>query len=966
MKDVILSKKHGDGVLIEDVSWIPVVLDLECLRVRDDVLLVFGFLLPEESVYYGFSCSSQNQNFALEVKAFLVSLIETFVWNKTNWSNVLLIGHNILGFDLLVLGGFLKNGDAQSAKRLCDSIIDGKNTRTKEMTEAKSESKLLKSKMAILDTLIAQQEAKTEKTNNLFAFKTELFLTQKSTIPPLEFCYYWQDFKLREVFDYNCNDTIYTYLVFTNYNGRGFMQTRRKLCEMFVKERNLANKQIPITQFYQALSITESQLITGFFGDMTDQKPPSFQTQPLSGEDIIYLNENYAFINEHKYNMQQTKGGFINLGGLNKEKLKPYKILDTECNPGLGGLHSIRTEVKKTEAKEEKLGFFGKVLTLAFSDENVVILNLDFRSYYIALLINLWQKRNPNSPLGGLLKRFNDVRLKLKEEKNPLDSIYKTATLSNPGNLNSNLSSVYDPQLYYSMTQNGQLLILELLNDLKAMVLKILDCNTDGICVVITHENLTKVMGVCDEFENQHNLKIDTRETIDYGLFFGSNKKIYRVQGSKKATVKGFPNLFGFSCIQNTITTWLDKRRFQFNHLDEFYTSLWECFKEQTCGGNFINFIDVDKNVKGHFLFYCPSKNPTFHFGYLKASESLCQVRAQPVCTKLFYFQNQEVLTGETIYNDLDFSAYWDLFCKTIFEGSYIRFLNQEFKADGKCRALTLENSFFFLNNDMVPYYKTSPFYEALNYFASLNLFAYFKRRNKMSFVKKFNFEKSRDVFLNQRQVNKMTYGEFMLRTYPFCFRNAASLCVKLDKLWEHAGILCFDFDNVSCLFQKRNEEIYNLFLFLCDAKREGLVIFSSPTNSPFDRFKVFVEISDAPNMPYKAIEKMFREKTGFRYFQIEQFAGVFGDNTDGQSLIHTKPKSHITLTYAELCCFPEKYAPKFSEKKKLSTKELVHLILFFLRKEVPYNGFVTILSTKIKKIILIGSIIMKTCHLLC
>lgn len=66
-----------------------------------------------------------------------------------------------------------------------------------------------------------------------------------------------------------------------------------------------------------------------------------------------------------------------------------------------------------------------------------------------------------------VLNKLNSMRLELKAKKDPNYAIFKVSTLAYTGSLNYAKSNVFFPKLYYSMTLNGQLLCLELLETLK-------------------------------------------------------------------------------------------------------------------------------------------------------------------------------------------------------------------------------------------------------------------------------------------------------------------------------------------------------------------------------------------------------------------------------------------------------------------------------------------------------------------
>lgn len=71
-------------------------------------------------------------------------------------------------------------------------------------------------------------------------------------------------------------------------------------------------------------------------------------------------------------------------------------------------MHSRQWEVKK----KDKRGFAGTQMLLGSSDEQNLIVMLDFQSFYVK---QLWDKIDPNNQENVLLNELNNIRLKLKK-----------------------------------------------------------------------------------------------------------------------------------------------------------------------------------------------------------------------------------------------------------------------------------------------------------------------------------------------------------------------------------------------------------------------------------------------------------------------------------------------------------------------------------------------------------------------
>lgn len=275
----------------------------------------------------------------------------------------------------------------------------------------------------------------------------------------------------------------------------------------------------------------------------------------------------------------------------------------------------------------------------------------------------------------------------------------------------------------------------------------------------------------------------------------------------------------------------------------------------------------------------------------------------------ILYFQETHDIDGdmlEKILENIDYAEYWNSFIKTTFSDSYINIVNKSIQNENNAFfVLDKKQTMGYFDTSMVDMYKKSPFFTALNTFASLKLFCFFKDRGKKSFPR-VKFDPEIELFVKKR--DKTSFASFMLQKFPNEFRSASSLCVKLEDLWSNHSIICLDCDQIVPLFQKKEPRVIKLLAFLCDAKENGLVVFSSPTNSPFDRFKVFVKITDFFGS-YKEIQTLVQNSEVGQFFKLEQFASVFGNNMDGQMLIPTNTKTHVELSINALLTLTETYS---------------------------------------------------------
>lgn len=145
------------------------------------------------------------------------------------------------------------------------------------------------------------------------------------------------------------------------------------------------------------------------------------------------------------------------------------------------------------------------------------IIDLDFGSYYPNLMINLnifpehLSKRFLN-----LFKRIVNERLEAKAAGNKtVADALKIVINSVYGKLNFDYGWLKDAKASYSVTLNGQLFLLMLIEELELEGIEIFYANTDGATAKVPVDKIDRFYEICKEFE----------EYVDIPLEFANYKK---------------------------------------------------------------------------------------------------------------------------------------------------------------------------------------------------------------------------------------------------------------------------------------------------------------------------------------------------------------------------------------------------------------------------------------------------------
>jgi hypothetical protein len=160
---------------------------------------------------------------------------------------------------------------------------------------------------------------------------------------------------------------------------------------------------------------------------------------------------------------------------------------------GLGGIHgSVESEVIE-------------------STDDRVVLDLDVTSYYPSLAI---ANRFYPKHLGTT---FCDVYADLKDQRvhypkgTPENAMLKLALNGVYGDSNNPYSIFYDPMFTMRITLNGQLLLCVLSEWLMQVEsLRLIQCNTDGVSIVVDRDKVNRVEFVCQVWEEQFKLSLES------------------------------------------------------------------------------------------------------------------------------------------------------------------------------------------------------------------------------------------------------------------------------------------------------------------------------------------------------------------------------------------------------------------------------------------------------------------------
>ena len=219
----------------------------------------------------------------------------------------------------------------------------------------------------------------------------------------------------------------------------------------------------------------------------------------------------------------------ISIDPNNKDFREVFEIGGVVHNISLGGLHSINNA------------------EIIIPNEDELLLDYDVNSYYPSCLIaNKLYPKHLGEEFIGIYKNIIDERLKAKKDKNSfLADAFKYAINGLSGNLQSQYSWTYDPELVVKLRINCQLMILMLIEKFDLLGAEIVQSNTDGILIKIKKSLLPEIEKAKDEWCKLTKLSMSKEEferfyQYDVNNYIGVKKGFKETKDPELIKRKGF------------------------------------------------------------------------------------------------------------------------------------------------------------------------------------------------------------------------------------------------------------------------------------------------------------------------------------------------------------------------------------------------------------------------------------------
>lgn len=493
----------------------------------------------------------EEQNDSQELYDFIQMLIEYDYW---------FVGFNNLEFDSQLLETFLDNYDT-----LWSDIVHLCYNQAQELISEKNEFNKW-------DFIIPEWKLRT---NQLDVYKQAHFdnMAKRSSLKSLQINLEWHNIldspykhyekltfeQIKEIEEYCWNDVEST---------EAFYKTRLENIQL----RNDLGKKYKINLLNKPDASVGTEILKVEYCKLSGRKFEEFKRERDTDIDFTF---DKIISDKVKFNTPELQKVLEDIKRYPPDKLKDYKFVfrGTKYTVALGGLHSDN----KNQIWEE--------------DDEYCLVDFDFGSYYPNLLIILGlYPPHLGQEFTQLVKDITDRRLRAKAEgdKKTAEQL-KISANSIYGKLGDKQSWLQSMRTLYTVTMNGQIFLLMLVEQLKDF--HVFMANTDGITVKVKRNKLDQFYSICNKFSEYLNIpveyahykkciftsvndyliqkvdgelkkkgdwitKFDWHQDNSYRIIRIALEKFF-IQGiSVEETIKNYPNILDFCAKKKSIGEW--------------------------------------------------------------------------------------------------------------------------------------------------------------------------------------------------------------------------------------------------------------------------------------------------------------------------------------------------------------------------------------------------------------------------
>ncbi len=324
---------------------------------------------------------------------------------------------------------------------------------------------------------------------------------------------YYNGFTNINTFDRYITNTILKSVIYYNINDVLITQKLYNYSLPELQQRIVISNKYKVNVISSSRSKVADKLISKFYESATGLKYWDYYNRKTYRNIIKFIDiiDNNIKFKTKQFNilLDSLKHTNFKVGHDKFSELILYK--GTAYNMATGGLHSVDS---------------GGIYT----NKHYSIIDVDVNSFYPAVLIN--RKVKPEHIANvfiDLVKMLMNLRLEAKQSNdNSTADILKITINAIYGKLGFEYGFLYDLKAMYTITINGQLYLLNLIEDLEESGIHVISANTDGIVSTIYDNQIDKYYKICNVWSKRFN----------FGLSYTKYTKYIRLNVNSYITIK--------------------------------------------------------------------------------------------------------------------------------------------------------------------------------------------------------------------------------------------------------------------------------------------------------------------------------------------------------------------------------------------------------------------------------------------
>lgn len=330
------------------------------------------------------------------------------------------------------------------------------------------------------------------------------------------------EYQISQVLTYNKNDCLITEALFLNKSVKEEIELKigigqeYDLTQAYNKDRTMLAKALLVKLFLEP---------NGYSKDLRTYRNKIKLADIISPKIKFNSPELKLLLEKLKkktiYPFKKERKGKSSDYWENKERIDFANLI---LDMGAGGIHSL-----------DKAG--------VFNNPDKIIVDYDVRGFYpeIMRILGICPSHFDKNLFIPAFSRIIDERIDAKKQglKHKAEAL-KIVVNAIFGMTNSELSFMYDPQAMMSVTINGQLFILMLVEMMHQYGIKIVSANTDGVSIEIEPNELSKANKIAKLWNSQTGFELEGLSPLDdnkYSFYVRSHVNGY-IMKSLKGKIK--------------------------------------------------------------------------------------------------------------------------------------------------------------------------------------------------------------------------------------------------------------------------------------------------------------------------------------------------------------------------------------------------------------------------------------------